>query len=716
LDTLPYAVPGPSTLPDQVSVGEIPAADPVDLSLIVALASVPIPEDTTPPQVGAIPATTEAGCDARDPAPPALPARALLEPPSPHADYLARDFVGFRDLLLGRADQVLPGWTERGGADLTLTLFELLADRLDLLAQAQEAALQEAWLETARLRRSVEEHAIQLGYLPDPGLSASALLRFTIDDAALGPDIDPDALRDPDGTVTIPAGTLVSLATHRDGAVVFATDEALRMVPGASATDGLDTLSLTADVPAGASEMWIQPWRGTEEISVGRWLLLYDGAAREGHGVRVTVVEHGVEATHIVWDPRRPAARMYAAAGTVVYGNVAPAQHGIPLAPGAEDPLFGAWNALLDTTVDGSVAREFRLPVGPVSVQARGWPLPGGALRRGEPALVVEVEGEVWRRAAELATARATEEVYVLRNDGNEPVVRFGDGVSGQALPARSVGVRVAATIGLGVVGNVGAETLVSVLRLGAEREDAEGIDDHLDAVALFEPKDEILRRWLHVTNPVAATGGREPEPLDRIRYRAPLAVDDLRSAVTAADYEALLAALPEVAAVRVRLERRLPRPLLRMTLLLREEDTLLDAERIRRWASVRLRLDAIRLLGTDVELVPPDEAPLDLDVVVDADASAPAAALGREIEAALRGEGGFFDPDRQGLGRDVHLSEIYQAVLAVAGVERVRVKRFRRLGGRDALSGGVIPVLPTERAVLDGDGLLTVTVCGGRQ
>jgi uncharacterized phage protein gp47/JayE len=716
LSAPPYASPGPAALPADILVGGIPPFADVDLRLVDGPPPYPVPEDTQPAQMGAVPPAAGRGCSARDPAPPALPAVPRVEESSPIADYLARDYTSLRALLLARADQVMPGWTARGGADLTLTLFELFADRLDLLAQAQEAALQESWLDTARLRRSVEEHALQLGYVADPGLSATALLRFSIDpDAARAAGVgDPSTLA-PGGRVVIPAGTLVSLATHRDGAVVFATDEDLTLVAG-GATSGLDTLRLRQDVVPGATDALVEPWPGMELLQPGRWLLLFDPRSREGHPVRVTTVREGVEGTRVGWDPRRASPRTFTSDGCVVYANVVPAQHGIPLVGGAPDDLFGAWNALLELQVDGvRGGREVRLPVGPVSVQAAGVAFPG-ELRQGTAALSVTVDGDPWRRVATLADARPLEEAYVLRNDEVETLLRFGDGENGQALPAREVTVRVDARVGLGRLGNVGAGTLVNVLRLGPTRDEDEGLADRLEAHAAIVPPLDLLKAWLKVENAVAATGGRDPEPLDRVRYRAPLAVDDLRSAVTVADYETLLLALPEVRAVRASVERRLPRPLVRVTALLRDEDTLVQPERLRRWALVRARLDAVRLLGTDVELLPPIPAPLDLDVVVDAMDTAPAPTLRQQVEAALRGDGGLFDPDRQGLGRDVLLSDLYRAALAVPGVREVRVRRFRRLGGDDALADGVIPVAPDERPALDAGGVLTVTVCGGRQ
>ena len=60
-------------------------------------------------------------------------------------------------------------------------IVELLAERLDHLAYQQERAVSEGFLEDARLRRSVEDHVRPLDYAIDPGLSATALIRFEVD-------------------------------------------------------------------------------------------------------------------------------------------------------------------------------------------------------------------------------------------------------------------------------------------------------------------------------------------------------------------------------------------------------------------------------------------------------------------------------------------------------------------------------------------------------
>jgi hypothetical protein len=231
-----------------------------------------------------------------------------------------------------------------------------------------------------------------------------------------------------------------------------------------------------------------------------------------------------------------------------------------------------------------------------------------------------------------------------------------------------------------------------------------------------------VIRDLLTVTNPIAAVGGRDPEPSDRMRYRAPLLAARPLSAVTPGDYERVARALPEVAGAHARLVPAAVRPVMRVTVLLRHEDTLDDDERLRRWAAVRAALERARLLGFDVESVPPTWAPLDLDVVVDAHPHAEAGAVRDGVVAAVSGDGGLLDPDTTGLGGDVQLADVYRAVLSAPGVAAARVRRFRRLQPHapERVQAGFIAIRPDEVAVVRGparpavDGVLTVTVCGG--
>src|SRR6185503_11019056 len=114
----------------------------------------------------------------------------------------------------------------------------------------------------------------------------------------------------------------------------------------------------------------------------------------------------------------------------------------------------------------------------------------------------------------------------------------------------------------------------------------------------LFREDMDVIRGLLAVDNPIAAIGGRDPEPGHRMAYRAPLLAARPLSAVTAEDYERVARALPDVAGAHARVVAGSVRPVMRVTVLLRDEDTLDPDERLRRWASVRAALEHARLLG----------------------------------------------------------------------------------------------------------------------
>jgi hypothetical protein len=739
-EPLPYRQPGPaSAVPPVVLSGALAPDLAVDLhlrpnhALHAEAERVPGDDATEVLFVGAHPPDSESRCDLRDPLalPPLPPAEHVL--PSPVVDYRARDARSLTALMMDRARTVMPEWTETNPADMTTMLVELLANRLDHLAYQQENAVTEGFLGTALLRRSVEDHARLVDYHADPGLAATAMLRFWI--AAEGLDaLNLRGRYDRGLRLEIPPDTLVINPDAADISVIFATEAPLAL------DHALDTLTLHDDVEARATSAVLV--YELPSLEVGRWLVLVAdnpaAQAQPSHVVRVTRVELGTDTTRIFWDPRRPAPRRYAAATTRIYGNVVPAHHGVPLTPVASQPSGTAqevpleplrpWReqmhlSIINTQGDTS---EVELPLAPVSVRAPAWPLPSETARRGHADLEVRVNGEIWDRVEDLSVQGPTDECYVLRSGhGGGAALRFGDDANGAALPRGQVTVDVSMRIGLGTVGNVGSHALTQILAFG------EGGDIDVILPPDAPDREELLHRYLRVTNPLAATGGRDPEPLERIRYAAPRGVRDTLSAVVPRDYERLLQALPEVAAARARVVDAGVRRVIRVTMLLRDEDILAgpntephhDAERLRRWALARSRLEAIRLLGFDVELVPPVFVPLDIDLVVDARPWAQADTLALRVEEALADDGGLFDPDVSGLGGDVHVDAIHRQALRVHGVAAVRVRRLRRLQPHaiEYVETGVLPVASDEVAVLRNpyghdaeDGIVTVTVCGG--
>jgi len=724
---LPYVDPGPAGVPDALGQGRFVPTAAVDLRLsddAVHALAVPVPGDGDgrTRQVGAQPPAAAPVCDLRDPLevpqdPPEPPAA-----PGPVIDRTAKDARGLLAVMRARAAGVLPGWVPTDAADLTTTLLELVAHRLDRIGYRQDDALTEAYLLHARRRRSVEEHARLVDYRPDPGLTSTTMLDVVVREDAHG--VEPFVLG---------AGSLVVNPDATQDPVLVATETDLVHHPS------LARVALLDDVRAGATSARLAG--DLVDLAPGRWLVLAPVDPRaSAHVVRATVVEVGTDETLVRWDPRRPVPRDLPAGATVVLGNVVPAHHGLtvpyPRTDDAADPGLAAQLAEVeaqlvgDVVGGGDVTVEVPVPLAPVSRVAPGWPLPGQPPRDGRAQVGVTVDDEPWRAVDDVATEPGEVFALAAEADGSTRVVLGQPGT----LPGRPVRVRLAARLGGGVAGNVAAHTLTSLVAVGPGTTGLAG-GASLDAV----------RAAVSVDNPVPGVEGRDPEPLDRIRRRAPWVARSLVTAVTADDHARLLEELPEVAAARARVVELGERRLVRVTLLLAGEDTLVpgrtdgapggaddargglldpvrDAERLRRWALARHRLEDVRLLGVDVQLVPPTFVPVDLDVVVDAHPWAPAEQVHHDVTAVLEGDGGLFDPDTLGLGGDVHVDAVLRRALAVPGVAAAHVRRLRRAvpGAPEHAVDGTLPVGDEEVAVLrpmygNGPrGLLTIEVCGG--
>ena len=106
-------------------------------------------------------------------------------PPASHAapaiDYLAKDFVGFRRIMLERMALLAPEWTERNAADAGVAMVEMLAYVADELSYHQDAVATEAYLGTARSRVSLRRHARLVDYRVHDGCNARAWVHLEVD-------------------------------------------------------------------------------------------------------------------------------------------------------------------------------------------------------------------------------------------------------------------------------------------------------------------------------------------------------------------------------------------------------------------------------------------------------------------------------------------------------------------------------------------------------
>ena len=98
----------------------------------------------------------------------------------PPIDYLAKDFLSFRQALLDFSTLRYPGWQERSEADFGVMFLEALSAIADELSYTQDRIATESTLLTATERRSVLRHARLVDYEPMPPVSAATWLQFEV--------------------------------------------------------------------------------------------------------------------------------------------------------------------------------------------------------------------------------------------------------------------------------------------------------------------------------------------------------------------------------------------------------------------------------------------------------------------------------------------------------------------------------------------------------
>ncbi len=103
---------------------------------------------------------------------------AVAANPPPTINYLAKDYAGFRELILDRLALTLPDWRERHVPDIGIALTEILAYAADHLSYYQDAVAQEAYLDTARRRISVRRHLRLVDYFLHEGCNSRAWVRI----------------------------------------------------------------------------------------------------------------------------------------------------------------------------------------------------------------------------------------------------------------------------------------------------------------------------------------------------------------------------------------------------------------------------------------------------------------------------------------------------------------------------------------------------------
>lgn len=368
-----------------------------------------------------------------------------------------------------------------------------------------------------------------------------------------------------------------------------------------------------------------------EEIEVGRAVALSDasGAVFTGRVKALPAVQAPAGSTfgHLAVQLEVDGTLDLDGATAVLDGNVARAGHGETV----HDETVGSGDA-------SKRFQRFVLKRSPVTYV----PSTAGV----DSSLVLLVNGARWEEVDGLFGRAGDERVFTTRTTEDGAIeLRFGDGVHGAVLPTGAANVHATYRAGLGLAGRVRAGQLTTALDRPP---------------GLFS-----------VANPLPATGGADPEPVDAARRNAPRTVRTFGRAVSLRDFEDLVTATGEVAKAQATWVWDGLGRAIHVTVAAQQGAPFSAADLKRLAATLTAARDPNHPLRV-ANHVP-------VDVVVRAriavEASRRRADVAAAARAALHDELSF---DRLELGRPVHLSDVFRVVQGVRGVDYVDVDELR--------------------------------------
>jgi hypothetical protein len=612
----------------------------------------------------------------------------------PAIDYLAKDYDSFRHVMMTWVERRVPDWRPTSEADLDQVLIDLVSADADELSDFQDRVMNEAFFPRVRKRVSLARHARLMDYHVHQGNQASTWLALI--------------LNTPSFVVPRGAGVWSGVRWNDPQAVIFAfvrdqlcqqglnelelyrwDDTVTALEAGATAADLTPAVPLTTAAQANALVTLLQAPEVTR-LLIEEVLNPETGTAN-GHDktarqilrlsppgpARAQAVEDPVAGRWCVrvrWLDEDALTRRYCFVTRCTgqplvtgvsrfYGNLAEASHGRPhqttfRAPGA--PLGGldlrAFTGLSEAH-HGAVhwGTVCRLPQLPLAYRDT----PPGGERQTATTLEVSVSGFAgnWAERIDFIASEGDDEHFIVETDEEgRSLVRFGNGVNGAPLPLDAV-VICRYQVGQGTAGNVGADALT-----GFAPADLPGVD----------------RVW----NPLDVSNGRDAEPAAEVLRRAPEAyrVRQLR-AVTLKDYAQRAEELTGVANAAARY--RWTGSWRTVQVAIDPVGTTVLTPQLRRQAADYL--EAVRLIGEDVEILPAVYVPLDIKLRLCAHPRYWPEHLRMTLEMEFSdgwtadGRRGFFHPDQWTFGQALYASQIIGRGLAVPGVDRVLSLSMRR-------------------------------------
>ena len=659
-------------------------------------------------------------------------------PLPPVVDYTSRDYSAVLNDLITQIPNFVPEWTDRSAGDLGIALLELFAYTADILNYYIDRAANEAYIGTASQYSSILNIASLLNYTPAGAVASSVNLQFTIANPSPSP-------------VTVPAGSVATTTPQNGQSISFTTTQALT-IWGDNATP--TTLVYDSNGTTGQQVYLSGPFDGkTVTVAYEGTILsqINGGISAITSGTSITSIQFkslrvGItNGDHVVIYTGFGGTSLTLTAGATVAASTSPVTLSVSsisanatYTPGtaygfdSTAPWPSSWTLAPGNTFTGvsSTATEFVVLNG--NTIEFGNNTNGAAPRNGEvflftyypyngsvyalsvPAIqAVQVTNEsigissgaasqsffiyqnpvvnnsitvtvtvagvaqTWTYFVRLVDAGPSDLAYTTTTDQNGIVqVIFGDNINGLIPPTGAV-ISASYQVGGGSAGNVAANTITNFTGIT-------GV--------------------IAVTNPSPATGGADAESIEHIRTHAPLSLTALGRAVTLADYAALClsvsgiakaaatSSVPNVVTVYIHPNGGFFTNLTQLssvvtTLAL----SLTNAESTG-------YLDTRKIATTSVAVSPPEYnngstttagyVPVNVSVTVQVLPTYSQSSVSAAVQAAIAALLDFSVVD---FGFRLTLSSVYQAIMAVPGVEYAQVTNLARLEASQPTVGDVV-------------------------
>lgn len=266
------------------------------------------------------------------------------------------------------------------------------------------------------------------------------------------------------------------------------------------------------------------------------------------------------------------------------------------------------------------------------------------------------VGGQEWNIVDSLLEQDSTEACCVVELGGNgRAAFSFGDGVNGR-VPPEGDDISVTYRVTTGADGNVVANTVTEMRGVAA---DAKG-----------------NRVPVSVTNEEAATGGADPESIDRIRSWAPKNFMTQERCVTGEDYEtkAMVFSDPTYGRIAkcksVVTEQTGDANVVTLYVLSYGQDGVTTAGQALK-SALKEYIDEYKMLTDWIEVADGSTKPVDVTGQVVMFAGFRESDLKPQVESALET---LLDPETREMGETLRISDLFGAIENVAGVDYVEL------------------------------------------